>query len=145
MVQDIFIMGATGKVGGRLIQQIFERRDWDTRKHDNPSRIVGLASSNRVLYDHEGIGYKQAMNFSLNRKGGEENEFLMDLITLAKKKSLDRKHLAFVDVTALDDFMVYFQSEIINNTTYGIVTANKKPLVDTQEYFDELTRDVNRY
>ena len=50
MIQDVFIIGATGNVGTELVKQIFEDDDTSTVRHPNPTRIVGVASSESFLY-----------------------------------------------------------------------------------------------
>ncbi len=46
--QNIFIIGATGGVGGKLIEQIHHSDNWES-DHLHPTRILGIANSQRIL------------------------------------------------------------------------------------------------
>ena len=148
MIQDVFIIGATGKVGRTLVKQIFERGDTDSRRHVNPTRIVGLASSTHTIYSSSGISKKEAYSFA-NRGNGDANKYgsLFDLLEMAKSGFRDRKStFVFVDVTALNESMTQFHLHVIENTPYGIVTANKNPIaLSDYSVFQRLTHDTKRY
>ena len=70
MFQDVFIIGATGKVGSTLVRQILEKRDTDTSLHANPTRIVGVASRDNFVYSPRGLSPSQAYSFA-SRNFGE--------------------------------------------------------------------------
>src|SRR3989338_11421932 len=69
MRQNVFIIGATGKVGAALVRQIYERGDTDTSLHANPTRVVGLASSSSYIYSDRGIRQTDAANFVKPKRG----------------------------------------------------------------------------
>ncbi len=144
MFQNVFILGATGKVGGTLVEQIFSNGDTDSERHRNPTRIVGLASSTSFVYNLNGIDYDAALPF-LNKSLVGERYSHLDEILNKSKATLDN-NLVFVDATACGEEMLLFHNKVINSTPYGIVTANKNPLTlcDFQT-FNDLTREVGRY
>ena len=90
MIQDVFIIGATGKVGKTVVRQIFERGDTDLRMHLNPTRVVGLASSADFIYSSDGLAKNEAYSFANREKKNAKsygNLFeLLDIITFIKVK-----------------------------------------------------------
>ena len=148
MIQDVYIIGATGKVGKTLVRQIFEWGDTDAAKHLNPTRIVGLASSSRTIYSPDGISSKEAFSFT-NRETANAGRYenLFDILNLAKSGfKNDKSSLVFVDVTALHEPMSKFHLHVMEKTPYGIVTANKNPIaLSSYNIFQRLTHDIRRY
>ncbi len=148
MIQDIYIIGATGNVGSELVKQIFEKGDTDSGLHANPTRVVGLASSTHTLYLPKGISQDQAYNF-INRNYDEAQPYrnLGELLHGARYGYRDEETmLVFVDATAINEPMTEFHLQVIRETPYSIVTANKNP-VALSDYatFQELTKDSRRY
>ncbi|MBI4209939.1 MAG: hypothetical protein HY544_00325 [Candidatus Diapherotrites archaeon] len=143
MIQDVFIIGATGNVGSTLVRQIIERRDADAKLHNNPTRIVGLASNKSLAYSSRGIGPKEALSFSAGAIVGKPLP-LPEILSLALGGG--HENLAFVDVTALKDEMLGFHKKVIGKTGFTIVTANKNPLAySDNDTFQRLVREVPRY
>lgn len=148
MIQDVYVMGATGRVGSEVVRQIFEKGDTDPTRHTNPTRIVGLASSTHTLYISQGISPEQAFNFTKkDYKGAETYGKYGELLEKARYGLRnDESQLVFVDVTALNEPMTQFHLQIIGQTPYGIVTANKNPIaLSDYNTFQTLTQDVGRY
>ncbi|OGG79129.1 hypothetical protein A3A39_00715 [Candidatus Kaiserbacteria bacterium RIFCSPLOWO2_01_FULL_54_13] len=142
MYQNVFIIGATGKVGSTLVHQIYEKGDTSRSIHVNPTRIVGLASSSSVAFSKKGIGKKEALKF-LKTKNGISYNRLDELIALART---NRDHLVFVDVTALKEPMIEFHKKVISKTPFSIVTANKNPIAYADfNTFTFLTKEPDRY
>ncbi len=138
--QNVFIIGATGNVGRTLVSQIYEK---DTNSnHQNPTRIIGLASRTNFIFDSDRINEKTGKMFSNREFIGEwytnKNRFLEVVKPL-------RRRVIFIDVTNGKKDMLDFHL-FARQLDYGIVTANKNPLVDCNfETFKELTKDVRRY
>lgn len=144
MIQKVFIIGATGGVGKRVAEQIYYSGDQNPEEHENPTRVVGLASSKKLIFRERGISLNEAENF-LKGKKGEKYGSLDDLIKISDEAGFGES-LVFVDVTNSGKEMYDFHRKVINDSEYKIVTANKKPLVmATTEEFQKLTRDVGRY
>ena len=147
MVQDVFIMGATGKVGRTLVRQIFEKGDTDARKHPNPTRIVGIASSSNVMYSSKGLSKEESTEFSEKKKKktkyNDINQFL-DIVEPGIRH--EKNSLVFVDTTPINRPMTEFHLQIIEKTPYAVVTANKNPIaLSPYSTFKRLTYDVRRY
>lgn len=150
MVLNLFIMGATGNVGRSLIKQIIEKGDTDYSIHVNPTKIVGLASSEKYIYLKEGISKTNAYNF-IDKKGSFATKYQgLKVITSLmdqEEKYFTKNKLVFVDVTALKgDEINKFHLNVIENTNYGMVTANKNPIsLGNYNLFQKLTQDPIRY
>lgn len=153
MIQDVFIIGATGKVGKRLVQQFIEKQDTNAQIHENPTRIIGLASSTHFIYDFgpdlTGISQEKAYNFSQNRNYRGATAYT-DLTNIIESVNTDYPHeessLVFIDVTAAKEDMLKFHTDIIRHTPYNIVTANKNPIaLSDYATFQELTENPQRY
>ncbi|OVE74478.1 hypothetical protein BVX95_02420 [archaeon D22] len=135
MAQKIFIIGATGKVGRTLVNQIIDNGDMD-KKHENPTVVVGVASSKEYLYDAKGLMEEDMKLFASREKSGTPYTELRQLADLDDE-------VVFVDTTA-EKFD--FHSYIINKTNHSIVTANKNPLCFCSfDEFKKLTSDFSRY
>lgn len=144
MIQKVFIIGATGEVGTRLVEQIYYSGDQDPEEHENPTRVVGLASSKKFIFRERGVSVKEGEGF-VKRQNGENYQSLDDLVKISEEAGFGES-LVFVDVTNSGKEMYYFHRKIMNETEYKIVTANKKPLVmASTEEFQKLTKDVGRY
>lgn len=141
MFQDVFIIGASGKVGRTLIKQIFGKGDNDEKLHNNPTRIVGLASSKMVYYNLKGVS-KDEVDAFLNEKLGKPLDRLDNILDLVD----NNKKIIFIDVTALREEMIKFQLRVIEETNNGIVSANKNPLAFCDFItFESLILKTSRY
>ncbi|MEK6967957.1 MAG: hypothetical protein AABX51_04990 [Nanoarchaeota archaeon] len=144
MNQDIFILGATGNVGKRLLFQL-HANEFDRDHYNYPTRIVGIASSKNYLYGGKGLDVEATSAFVPDKtRAGYDSlaslESLLDL-TVGHHSSL-----VFVDVTAADSEMRKFHELVLDESPFSIVTANKLPLANSSfEGFVELTRQVERY
>src|SRR3989338_4926773 len=148
MFQDVFIIGTTGKVGRTLVRQMFANNDVDSEKHENPTRIIGLASSSEFVHDFQGIGSRTAKGFTNGSMGGRKYYGLMEIFELMQEKYLPSRqnNLVFVDATTGGKELLELHDEIISESDYGIVTANKNPLVLSDfKTFNLLTKNVFRY
>lgn len=142
MHQNVFIIGAAGKVGSTLVRQIFEAGDTSSRLHANPTKIVGLAASSTVLFSNKGIGQKDAFSFPKTKKGLPYRD-LNELLAIARKNF---DELIFVDVTASREPMIAFHKNVMRKTSFSIVTANKNPIAYSDyKTFTLLTREPRRY
>lgn len=148
MFQDVFVVGATGRVGRTLVRQIFERGDCDYTRHPNPTRIVGVASSTNALLapPASDLRYEQIEGFLKNPKSGRPYQTLRDLVLWIVCAQGERRNISFVDATAVGPAMLDFHLYIIKNTPFGLVTANKLPLVlADRATFRTLTAHPNIY
>jgi homoserine dehydrogenase len=147
VIQDVFIIGATGNVGKELVKQIVEN-DISESVHANPTRIVGLASSRSYVYHPYGLNDRTAISFSdklldPNECKGYSNYF--ELLRLVNRNGETPKTI-FIDTTSVVDPMIRFHTRIIKHEVHGIVTANKNPLaLGSFDTFELLTSRVERY
>lgn len=141
MIQKVFVIGATGKVGSEVVKQIIRNGDNNPNIHKNPTRIVGLASKgNGFIYSDDGILDHAAMAFANRKVNGHLFGKLSNLTKVVGSPTV------FVDLTALDTEMLDFHKEIIFRADHSIVTANKFPLtLCTFKEFKKLTADYERY
>jgi len=141
MIQDVFIIGATGKVGKTLVSQIFEKGDTDKRKHKNPTRIIGLASSKSFIHSKHGLSEDICKSFSKKESEGSSYGSPDDLLGIQFDDNV-----VFVDATANREEMKDFHLKVIEETPHGIVTANKNPIAHCDmDTFNKLIRNVGRY
>ena len=147
MIQKVFIIGATGRVGSALVNQIIKKGDIDASHHVNPTVIAGLASSTHIIYSPQGLTEKQAYDFA-NKKCDEAKKYnnLDELLRIANEEKSNQSTLVFVDVTSLNEPMTEFHRKVISSSKHGIVTANKNPVaLSDYSTFQLLTRDTRRY
>src|SRR3989338_7225226 len=147
MFQDIFIIGATGKVGRTLVSQIFEK-DVSPAVHNNPTRIIGLASRSSYLYDAKGISREKAEEFCRRKSGAAYSSFdeWLSRVQEDYPSSRNEMQLTFIDVTDGMEIMLRFHKKVMEETSYSIVTANKNPLALCDfKTFQNLTKEVGRY
>ena len=147
MHQNVFVIGATGNVGRATLEQMIRRGDTDERLHQNPTRIVGVASSKSFIYMPEGMPDEAVVCFS--RKEVEGRRYPLHGHRIFIEEALRNRPdgtFVFVDVTALKKDMLEFHKAVISETTFGIVTANKNPIVMADyDTFVGLTRHRYRY
>ncbi len=150
MLQDLFIIGATGRVGKTLVQQIFDKKDNDSSLHENPTRIVALTShsSSSFIYNPKGISHKRALEFQRTKLGFHPSHpnVWLEKVCQDYNPNDESKRITFVDVSIGQKDMLDFHSKVIEGTPYRIVTANKTPLeICSLDTFQRLTREPNRY
>ncbi len=137
MFQDLFVIGATGKIGNRLIT--------DVLKANAIQRIVGVASSTSFIYSREGIEPAQASAFI--KRGETRSCPYLGLDTLLDAADgYKGDQLVFVDVTDEKKAMTPFHLKVIEDTGHCMVTANKNPIaLSSYDVFERLTREPKRY
>jgi len=150
MIQNVFILGATGNVGKELVTQIIEKGDTEYGIHVNPTRIIGLASSKEFIYLKEGISSKNAFKFiNKNSENSKIYQSLKEILhAINKDKEIYNKNkLVFIDVTALKGQEINdFHLNIVKNTDFDLVTANKNPIsLGDFKLFQELTQNPLKY
>lgn len=153
-IQNIFILGGSGKVWSNLVRQI-QTHDEANHEHKNPTRIIGLANSSHyilstgwiyipnVIGKNDGQIQEEIKAFTMSdvSKGYENHYQILEEI----KKSGMEWEVVFVDVTANWEEMITFHKNIIQETTNKIVTANKKPAAADMETFQIITGNPHRY
>lgn len=121
-----------GTVGGTLIQQIFEaQQDILTRKNLE-IRIVGVATSSKLLFNAKGISQESYANFQTQSKAYS----LKSLLEETQKYHLE--NLLAVDVTASKTFVENYIPLIENG--FDIVSANKIANTNSFEFYQKLRK-----
>ena len=151
MIQNIFILWASGSVWRELISQIV--------KHDgpenniNPSKIVWLANSKHFIFDPLWIDTKLLEKISETREKalqelhlmGSEISKMKDLIGSVKKDHMNGD-VVFADVTAGKDELLEFHNDVLNKSKNFLVTANKNPIsLYSIDDYKKLNREYGRY
>ncbi len=106
-----------GNIGGKLIDQLLESTEEIGRRKQLDIRLVGIANSSLLLWDHHGI--KDDWREAKDRLGKDYDTGV--IIDLAKSNGLD--NLIAVDNTASVDFVSNYQ-ELIHNG-FHVVSSNK--------------------
>lgn len=147
MIQDVFIIGATGKVGRTLVKQIIEKGDTDATLHPNPTRIVGLASSTDFVFSTGGLSPEYIRDFPSKVTGGIKYNDLRQILEEVRGKYVGNvSSLVFIDVTTLNEPMRQFHLDVMENTPYYLVTANKNPIALSDYHtFLRLAKDPRKY
>jgi homoserine dehydrogenase len=137
MIQNIFIIGATGKVGRELVKQVYQFGDSDAKRHENPTKIIGVASGKDYSFCRDGLIRDDLW---ADKKEYSDLEDLLNVVSPIENEVI------YIDVTNAGKQMYDFHKKVINETKHKIVTANKTPLViaSTKE-FRTLTSDPHRY
>ncbi|QDU52950.1 Bifunctional aspartokinase/homoserine dehydrogenase 2 [Gimesia panareensis] len=158
--QNVFIIGATGNVGSELFHQIELFDKPELGKHQNPTRIIGIADSQSYFFTEAGIHVANLDSTTLNShdwmckriKGllmcqGKPfgNSGLEELLHQVRFNGLDGE-VIFIDATTGGQELLEFHKAVIKTSANSIVTANKNPVaLSTMDDFQTLTADRHRY
>ncbi|MBI2101932.1 hypothetical protein HYT53_04965 [Candidatus Woesearchaeota archaeon] len=148
MIQDLFIIGATGNVGGTFINQILENGGVNPCNPGQFERIVGLASKTNFVFSPEGLSKQQIASFrAKNYQGTQRFINLGELVEdVDRNYRQNSSRLVFVDATNAIQPMTHFHLEVLGRTHYGIATANKNPTaLSHYAVFKQLTEDPTMY
>jgi aspartokinase/homoserine dehydrogenase 1 len=148
MIQRVAILGASGNVGRELVKQITQ---FDTQGHRNPTKIIGVASSENFYVTESGITKNIIEGIIASRENarailskGEKMTNLSQLLAAVQDCGLAGE-VIFVDATAGKNELLEFHKQVLQGQD-SLVTANKNPAAfATMEEFDELTKDHGRY
>jgi homoserine dehydrogenase len=124
----LYIFGI-GNVGSTLIHQVLQSHSFFKQQHLIDLRIVGLANSNRVLLDLDGISLDWKEKFG-TRSGVRDSDSFYKISTL-----YDATKIA-VDATASKEVSLVYP-ELLEND-FNIVTANKIGNTLSQEFYDQI-------
>lgn len=150
--QNVFIIGATGWVGGKVIQQIHDSDIWNS-DHLHPTRILGIANSRKILLADpnsmlQGLSWSERSDIEkdLDRMGTTIRDGYNSILESLHILGLQEKDIVFVDTTADSSREnLKFHMEVIRRGG-RIVTANKNPIaLSSMEEFRFLTRNRRHY
>ena len=133
---SLFLLGK-GVVGTSLLDQIRAQSHTLLHQHGISLRLVGLADSQRVLFDPEGI----ALDAWQTLLGAQPPQTVDVLQVLDRLRRLPMPLL--VDCTALDGMEQVYQQAFARGI--HVVGANKKPLVVPLPEWDQLRASSRRH
>lgn len=152
MRQKVFILGATGNVGGELVSQILEDDGID--KNVNPTDIIGIANSTKMIVCEESLNQKLEHNRDTIKEQvseilnqGKTYTGMTDILDALKHQGYSGE-VIIVDVTAAkgEKITKFHLDAISADYGYKIVTANKNIVsLEGQETFDIATKDHGSY
>lgn len=114
-----------GTVGAKLLSQISQQNEKLMKENKVNIRIVGLASSKKMIFDAKGLDYSDPRAL-LNEHGATSN--MKALVT--KIEELNLPNSIVVDCTANEDVASIYLELLQNNIS--VVTANK--IASSSEY-----------
>lgn len=150
--QNVFIIGATWWVWGKVIEQINRCDFWDS-DHLHPTRILWVANSKKILLADpnsvlQGLSWEQSEDIKkdIDRMWVTIREWYWSILHSLKTLWLRESDIVFIDTTAdASKENLEFHKEVIRRG-WVIVTANKNPIaLSSVEEFRYLTRDRRKY
>lgn len=120
-----------GTVGGTMIEQLREQKEYLKNEYGVDIRLVGVANSRKMLFNEVGI------NLDTYKEQLEASEVKMDLNLFVENiKAQNLRHLIFVDNTASYDVPQFYKA--IAEQNVSIVASNKvmasSPLCKLEEF-----------
>lgn len=136
---SLLVLGR-GTVGSHLLQQVGAQCGFLQDEHDLRLELVGLGSSQKLLYDEQGIAL-DGWNERLEREGASEGTVVE--MTDAKLEAFGRLPVPIlVDCTGADDMEQLYERAFAHGI--HVVAANKKPLTIPWESREALMRSARR-
>ncbi|MEM6525330.1 MAG: bifunctional aspartate kinase/homoserine dehydrogenase I [Bacteroidota bacterium] len=134
---NLFMIGV-GNVGGTLIEQLKQQKDYLAEHHHINLRIAGLANSRKMLFKAEGIALDQWKDELL--KEGKK----MRLETFVKEMdALNMRNSIFIDNTAEESVASIYQQ--ILEKSISVVTPNKIACTQSYSSYLSLKQTALRY
>lgn len=127
---NLFLIG-TGLIGGELLEQIEQQKEYLAKEHFFDVRVVALANTKKMLFNTNGISipnWKEELNNSKEKMGLEA--YLDKMINLNLQNSM------FIDCTSSESIIGKYLD--ILNSSISIVTPNKKANSRDYAYFEQL-------
>lgn len=134
---NIFMIGV-GNVGGTLIEQLQQQKNYLDKHHHTELRVAGMANSKKMLFNEEGIAltkWKEAL-----LKSGEK----MSLAAFIQKmEMLNLRNSIFIDNTAEQSVAAAYK-EILQKSI-AIVTPNKIACTQSLASYKSLKETALKY
>lgn len=129
-ILNLFVVGV-GLIGKELLNKIFQQRDFLLRRHALVINVVGLATSNKMHFNEEGISlefFEQVLETSGTTTNLGEYMETMNSFNLPNK--------VFVDNTAGEEVASLYETILSSNI--NVVTPNKKANTMSMEYYKRM-------
>lgn len=137
---DVFLLG-TGTVGRQLLEQVAQQHAWLKRTHDVAVRVVGVANSQRYLYDRSGIDPTTARERLAAAPVAPRGAF--GPVPASALNELGRHALpVLVDCTAESGMEAMYTAAFAAGV--HVVAANKKPLTLPTPGYHALLAEARR-
>jgi len=133
---NIFITGV-GNVGGKLINQIHQQKQYLKHHLNINLRVVGLSNSRTMLFKEDGIDLTNWQDDLSNGIKASLEGFFKEV------KQLNLRNSVFVDITANADVAHLYQDYLKNSI--GVVACNKIACSAKLENYNELKRLSKKY
>lgn len=138
---NLFVIGV-GTVGKKLLGQIHKQQDYLGEKMNLNLRVVALANSKSVIFDHEGI---DLMNWqeNLRRSHNEDSKIntIKETANLIIRENL--RNSIFVDVTASESVTKIYP--ILLSESVSVVACNKIAASGEYENYQMLKNLATEY
>jgi aspartokinase/homoserine dehydrogenase 1 len=133
---NIFITGV-GNVGGKLINQIHQQKNYLKKNLNINVRVVGLSNSRTMTFNESGIDLKHWQDELARGENASLDGFHKKVIELNLRNSV------FVDITANAAVANLYQNYLKNSI--GVVACNKIACSASLENYKELKRLSKKY
>lgn len=120
---SLLILGR-GTVGSHLLEQIQQQRTFLREEHDIELRVVGLASSQKLLYLEDGVDLEN-WNKQLEAEG-DQSDSVVEMTDALAEEFARLPVPILVDCTGADDMEELYHRAF--DAGIHVVAANKKPL-----------------
>ncbi len=134
---NLFMIGV-GNVGGALIAQLQQQRDYLLQEHHIDLKIVGLANSRKMYFDANGLNTENWMDTLM--QNGEDMEVEKYIDTM---KDMNLRNSVFIDNTDSHDIAALYES--ILASSISVVTPNKVACSSNYDNYLTLKRTAQKY
>jgi len=128
----LFMIGV-GLIGGTLIKQIKAQAEYLKKERSLELKVVGLANSKKMLFNHEGIDLNDWKEQVLNSEQGMNGDTFVETM-----KNMNLSNTIFLDNTADDGVAGFYKS--ILDASISISTPNKIATSSSYLQYQELKK-----
>ncbi len=134
---NLFVIGV-GNVGGKLLAQLHQQKDYLLEHMRLQVRVTGIANSRKMLFAYEGIDLTQWQE-QLQTEGEpmDRDAFVERML----KKNL--RNSVFADITANDSIAQVYNR--ILQKSVSVVACNKIACSSPYPYYQKLKQDAREY
>ncbi|MEO9967712.1 MAG: bifunctional aspartate kinase/homoserine dehydrogenase I [Reichenbachiella sp.] len=134
---NLFLVGI-GNVGGTLIKQIAEQREYLSENERVDLRIVGIANSKKMYFDEDGIDLTQWKELLTGSDQDMDNQGFIQSI-----QDMNLRNSVFVDNTASEEIAGLYNDILSKNIS--VVTPNKIACSSSYEKYQELKNTAREF
>ncbi|WP_185851104.1 bifunctional aspartate kinase/homoserine dehydrogenase I [Blattabacterium cuenoti] len=127
---NLFICGV-GKVGSKLLEQIYQQRNYLFNELKLQVRVIGLANSKKMNFENSGINLLQWKK-DLHKNGCQMNIYSF----MERVWNFNLRNSLFVDNTASEEMAMTYEKFLQNGI--GVITCNKIACSSDYEHYKKL-------